>query len=107
MITHYGLFWKKEDVWWGSRGKNNEGKLLGKQGKTGEADYRNFRGVYALFADYDLVYVGQAGVGNNNTLFGRLRDHRNGELANRWNRFCWFGVEELSDKNLSNENALK
>lgn len=65
----------------------------------------NFRGqigIYALYADYDLVYVGQAGVGNQ-TLFSRIKQHRKNDLAERWNRFSWFGVlRVLNNGNLAN-----
>jgi len=50
------------------------------------------RGIYALYADYDLVYVGQTGSGNDR-LFNRLRTHRKDHLTDRWNRFSWFGTQ--------------
>ncbi len=49
-------------------------------------------GVYALYADYELVYVGQTGAGNQR-LFRRLRDHKKDHLSERWNRFSWFGTQ--------------
>lgn len=113
MITHYGLFWKKEDVFWGRR--RNPGCLLGQRNNStivatrrtskNYPDYRNFKGVYALFADYNLIYVGQAGVTSKSSLFDRLKNHRNGELANRWNRFCWFGVDDIK-ANIKGKEAL-
>jgi hypothetical protein len=54
-------------------------------------DFRDQIGIYALYADYQLVYVGQAGSGDQ-TLFSRLKQHRKNDLAGRWNRFSWFGV---------------
>lgn len=109
MITHYGLYWSKDDVFWGR--PKNPGKLLGKTnspiGRRGAPttterenakDFRDYKGVYALFSDYELVYIGQAGIGTDQTLFGRINQHRKGPLANRWQQFCWFGVEIVDNK---------
>ena len=37
------------------------------------------------------VYVGQAGSGTK-SLFGRLKDHTDDHLWNRWEYFSWFGL---------------
>jgi hypothetical protein len=63
-------------------GANMPGKLI----------FATSGGVYALYADYELVYVGQTGAGNQR-LFRRLRDHKKDHLSERWNRFSWFGTQ--------------
>lgn len=92
LIKNYGLFWKAEDVFWGKQGKS--GTLLGKSAKDGSriVNFRDQIGIYVLYADYKVVYIGQAGSGSNSKLFARLKEHRNNELAGRWNQFSWFGL---------------
>jgi hypothetical protein len=86
-------------VSWGKPGTGNTGNLLGaistaKNAKT--VDFRMQRGIYALYADYELVYVGQTGAGNDR-LFKRLKAHRNDHLSERWNRFSWFGTQWVTN----------
>ena len=69
--------------------------LLGQTNSTADPiDFREQRGVYVLYANYDLVYVGQAGAGEQR-LLTRLRNHLRDDLAGRWNRFSWFGVNRV------------
>lgn len=92
LIRTYGLFWDEGKVFWGAGSK--AGRLLGvpSNNVTAEpADFREQSGVYVLYADYDMVYVGQAGVGNAK-LFDRLKAHTRDALAERWNKFSWFGI---------------
>lgn len=106
MIQAYGLFWHVEKVFWGR--PNNAGVLLGAKSQSAKAvavDFREQRGVYALYADYELVYVGQTGAGDDR-LFKRLRTHRSDHLAERWNRFSWFGTQWITKKHkLSTDTA--
>lgn len=87
MIQTYGLHWHIEKIFWGWQ--NRLGSLRGAASRSSRAipvEFRNQRGIYALFANYDLVYVGQTGAGKNR-LFERLKYHRTDQLAERWNRF--------------------
>jgi hypothetical protein len=92
LVKNYGLFWKEENVFWGKKGKS--GTLLGKpaKGSFKKVDFRDQIGIYVLYADYKVVYIGQAGSGSTSNLFARLSKHRNNELAGRWNQFSWFGL---------------
>lgn len=105
MITHYGLFWSERDVFWGKQ--DNPGVLLGRErtplGRRGAptkaerenaADYREFVGLYCLYGEGELLYIGEAGLNTSETLFSRLRSHRKGSLAGRWDKFSWFGCKE-------------
>ena len=77
MIRSYGLHWKTENVFWGRPGMGHPGKLLGAASRSSKAhpvDFRVQRGIYALYADYELVYVGQTGSGDDR-LFKRLKSH--------------------------------
>jgi hypothetical protein len=92
MIRNIGLFWSVSDVFWG-RGKR-PGALLGvpKWSTTvAPTDFRDQVGVYALYAGYELIYIGQTGTGDQR-LLARLKQHRKDDLAFRWDRFSWFGV---------------
>jgi len=106
MIKTYGIFWKIEDVFWGRQ--KVSGSLLGARSKSNKpliVDFRDQRGIYALYADYELVYVGQTGAGDQR-LFKRLRDHLTDHVAERWNRFSWFGTQRVTQQHkLSNDIA--
>lgn len=92
MIRSFGLHWRAENIGWGRPGIS--GTLLGAASRSKRArpvDFREQRGIYALYAEYELVYVGQTGAGDDR-LFRRLRAHRRDHLAERWDRFSWFGL---------------
>ena len=99
-IKNYGLMWDRDSVRWvGTRG--NAGRLMG-QGPIGkpinaqrEVDFREQIGVYILYRNENVVYVGQAGSGNY-TLFSRLKNHLTDHLADRWDKFSWFGVRNVN-----------
>jgi hypothetical protein len=61
-------------------------------------DYRNFVGVYCLYGEGELLYIGEAGLGTERKLFDRLKAHRKGPMAGRWDRFSWFGRENCKGK---------
>jgi hypothetical protein len=92
LIHNYGLFWNEADVFWGKGSK--AGRLLGVPSKNITAlpvDFREQTGVYVLYAEYDMVYAGQVGSGNQK-LFDRLKQHTRDSLSGRWNKFSWFGL---------------
>jgi len=94
LIRNYGLFWKSEDVFWG--GGPRAGALngiLSTRLKGRVIDFRDQRGVYVLYANYDLVYVGQ---NNGPELITRLRQHQRDDLSGRWDRFSWFGLRAIN-----------
>ncbi len=100
MIQSYGLHWRTERVSWGKQ--KVAGTLLGAASRSPKArpvGFREQRGIYALYADYELVYVGQTGAGNDR-LFKRLRFHKSDHLSERWNRFSWFGTQWVTNQNL-------
>ena len=98
MINTYGLFWRADRIFWGRQ--RNPGSLLGAKTQSARAvvvDFRNQRGIYALYAEYDLVYVGQTGGGDQH-LFNRLKDHLSDHLVERWDRFSWFGTQWVTQQ---------
>jgi hypothetical protein len=94
-IESYGKWWRRDKIFWGTGGKgDNKGHLKGvaKGSKSIVVDFREQIGIYVLFnTDRDVVYVGQAGIGNKK-LFGRLSDHRTDHRRDRWTYFSWFGL---------------
>lgn len=100
LIQNYGLFWRSDSVFWG--GPRKPGALYGLLTSAKRSDAVDFRyqaGIYALYSDYELVYVGQTG-GKGQKLMARLLQHRKDDLAGRWNMFSWFGTRAVleSDK---------
>lgn len=98
MIKTYGLFWRVDNVFWGKQ--RVSAALYGvssKRKKGARVDFREQRGIYALYADYDLIYIGQVGSGNRR-LLARLTRHKKDHLAQRWNRFSWFGTRWVTKK---------
>ena len=125
MITHYGLFWSERDVFWGYQ--NNPGELLGREEgqrdqrgaptkaeiEESQKDFRGYVGLYCLYGNNKLLYIGETGLGKGSNLsnlstnlFERLRQHRKGMMAGRWDRFSWFGRESCTGQT-SVENALR
>lgn len=98
LIHSYGLHWRLDRVDWGR--PNHPGTLLGAASRSRRArhvDFRFQRGIYALYADYDLIYVGQTG-SKEDRLFHRLKCHRRDHLSERWNRFSWFGTQWVTKR---------
>jgi hypothetical protein len=92
LIKTYGEFWNPELVNW-----NNSYHLLGRRSRKGEdINVYEERGVYVLYKDYLPVYVGKADV---SSIGWRLQQHRHSwRKGPRWDRFSWFGVVGLNDK---------
>jgi len=58
-----------------------------------KANFWQMSGVYALYMNNDLIYVGQASVEN---LGDRLKHHNTkDELRHRWNSFSWYGTRSV------------
>jgi hypothetical protein len=121
VITHYGLFWSSDDVYW-SGVKGNQGHLRGKEktrlerrGRPKISEINNatsfseYAGIYCLYKDTNLIYIGEAGLANNSNLFERLKSHRSDYLADRWDKFSWFGrnMSTLSDHDKIERKPLR
>lgn len=90
-IKNYGLMWRRDLVSWGSGRK--KGQLLGRRKKV--IDFRKQIGVYVLYNENrSAIYVGQAGQGESDRLFVRLRTHTHDRLAERWR----YLIDDLSRK---------
>ena len=92
LIKTYGLRWHASRVQWS--GRNKDVGLWGVPAKQRRSKPTNFADQIAIYVLYDgeiPIYVGQSGAGNNR-LMGRLKHHRADRLADRWDRFSWFGL---------------
>ncbi|MEZ6128826.1 MAG: hypothetical protein R3C59_09100 [Planctomycetaceae bacterium] len=105
VIQTIGLYWRPDQIFWGAG--SQAGKLLGVPASSTTSnpiDFREQSGIYVLYSEFHAIYVGQAGSGNQK-LFARLKQHRTDDLAERWDRFTWFGLRRvLGNGDLSREN---
>jgi hypothetical protein len=97
LISSYGLFWKVDDTEWSQDGRKGKRRLLGHLGSKRSsiriADFWSQSGIYVLYGNYGLYYVGIAA-----ELGRRLRRHRSDKHANEWDRFSWFGFRTISQR---------
>jgi hypothetical protein len=95
IIANMGLFWRREKVLWRGNRQTGGASLMGVRAgakRSGKANFWKQAGIYALYADYHLIYVGQAGLGDKSCLGNRLKHHLRDALAGRWDMFSWFGL---------------
>ena len=99
-LKNFGIQWEREFVQWdGTRGNAGHLSGIGPIGKPKKhqvkADFREQIGIYVLYSNDKAVYVGQAGSGTQD-LYSRLKQHLTDHLADRWNKFSWFGVRKVN-----------
>lgn len=102
LVRNYGLYWASEKVHWSHQG-GTSGSLLGVPDNRVTAkptDFREQIAVYALYKNFQPVYVGQTGSAQNR-LWLRLRQHRRDHLKDRWDSFSWFGLIPVTTKGKS------
>lgn len=97
LITSYGLFWKLDETeWLSGDGHKAKHRLLGRLSKKGSrlrvADFWSQVGIYVLYGNYGLYYVGVS----SHELGKRIHDHLTDVHAGRWDRFSWFGFLEVT-----------
>jgi hypothetical protein len=102
IIQAFGMYWARNSIVWSA-----SPSLLGQQQSGAKpVNFTNQRGVYLLYDDRDVIYVGRA---TDQGLGKRLFQHTVDRLASRWNRFSWFGLwrvtqngdlEEMSPRSL-------
>ncbi len=112
LVQNYGLYWNKDLVFWGKA--NKQGTLTGVKFENGTTknkavvDFRDQIGIYVLYdIDKEIVYVGQAGSGNNNSLFDRLKQHQKDHLRNKWQFFSWFGFYKVNQNRSLKKSETK
>lgn len=105
LVGAYGTFWDRSLVDWTRHGW----RLLGRQGlRRGTlqvADFRRARGVYALYGDTGIYYVGLAGGAGG--IGARLKAHTEDDHSASWSRFSWFAFDEPSSQEIYPDGVLK
>ena len=112
IVRNMGLYWHRARVRWRGNRKVGRHRLAGRRAvakRQGEVDFWIQTGIYALYADYRLVYVGQAGLTDKSCLGTRLKQHLTDDLAGRWDMFSWFGLQSVrkTDNQVGNRGRLK
>lgn len=97
LIRSFGELWSRDAVDWEGRSMLGERKkfkvtVKNPSGRVKFCNIWNQRGIYALYRDFQLVYVGQAtsadGIG------GRLNVHvTKSRFHRQWDSFSWFSFD--------------
>lgn len=95
IIANLGLFWHRNKVLWSGDRRVGPKSLVGRRPGAKRVDFWRQGGIYALYADHHLVYVGQAGLGDKSCIGSRLKHHTRDDLADRWDMFSWFGLRKV------------
>lgn len=90
-IGAYGLFWQRDLVDFERRSWRLLGRVGENRGTIRIVDFRRARGVYVLYDDIGVYYVGLSSGANG--VGGRIRDHLGDEHADYWTRFSWFSFD--------------
>lgn len=100
IIQAFGMYWARSLIVW-----NSNPTIMGQQ-QTGAkpVNFADQRGVYLLYDDRDVIYVGRAA---DQGLGRRLYQHTVDRLASRWNRFSWFGLWRVTQDGSLAEEASK
>ncbi len=91
IIGSYGRFWDRDQVDWAARSWRLLGRRGINRGTIRLADFRRARGVYVLYNEVGVYYVGLAS--SNQGIGGRLKDHLADEHGAGWSRFSWFSFD--------------
>jgi hypothetical protein len=94
LIQAFGMYWARVNVDW----TVPKPKILGLgqyRSISLEVNFYGQHGVYLLLFGRDVVYVGRA---TDQPLGLRLRQHTTDRLNGRWDRFSWFGVDQVSEQ---------
>ena len=91
IIGAYGRFWERDQVDWGSRSWQLLGRQGLNQGTLQIADFRRARGVYVLYNEVGVYYVGLAS--GDQGIGGRLKNHLVDKHGSGWTRFSWFAFD--------------
>ena len=97
LIHAYGEYWSREAVDWKSKKISGERRKIRGTSKAKHCEVWNQRGIYALYKDFKLVYVGLA-ISKTRGIGSRLHDHcTKASKRDRWDSFSWFGIDSYDN----------
>lgn len=90
IVTSFGMFWRRHLVVWSATPK-----LWGMQqiGAT-PVDFNKQLGIYLLYDGREVIYIGRS---TDRPLGRRLFEHTTDRMAERWDRFSWFGLLPVAE----------
>jgi hypothetical protein len=97
LIRAYGEYWSRTAVDWKSKELSGQRRHYRKTSKSLESREKRCnaweqRGIYALYSDFKLIYVGMAS--SSDGIGSRLyAHHEKPRLTRRWDSFSWFGID--------------
>jgi hypothetical protein len=102
LIRSYGLFWRLDETeWLSKRHTPRPLRLLGRRGGQVSDFWRQW-GLYVMYGNYGPYYVGIS-----SQLGKRLHNHHKSERHHdKWDRFSWFGFNEIGIASDSDGIAL-
>ena len=96
LIKAYGLHWDPEQIY----GYNNQSSRISFRGfvkkgnKKHEIDFWKAKGIYALFKDFELVYIGKV---TENRLGTRIASHWR-YRKDHWDTFSFYSFSDIDFK---------
>src|SRR3954452_23515103 len=95
LVGAYGTFCDRSLIGWGAHAWRLLGRQGAQRGTLQIADFRRARGVYALYGDTGIYYVGLAAGGGG--MGGRRKAHTAAPHQWYWSRFSWFAFDGPSE----------
>jgi hypothetical protein len=103
LIRSYGEYWSRDAVVWDSKKmpgvrQHYKKNVKDKTAKVKACDAWEQRGIYALYSDFKLAYVGMANATDHGIGSRLLAHHKFARMAKRWDSFSWFGINSYDEK---------
>jgi len=92
IVTSYGWHWRRDLFKAPGRRYHVVGRI-GHGNRTKGADFGEQEGIYALYLDGQLTYVG---IAVHQSLSDRLQVHCRDSHKDDWDEFTWFGSRAIS-----------
>jgi len=96
LIKAYGLHWDPEEIY-GINGQSSKVSFRGfvkKRNKKYEIDFWNAKGIYALFKDFEIFYIGKV---TENRLGKRIESHWR-YRKEHWDTFSFYSFSDIDFK---------
>jgi len=103
LIRSFGLYWTRDAVDWESKkllGDRRHYKLTVKNptAKKRHCDVWKQHGIYALYSNFKLVYVGLANSIDEGIGSRLYSHHTKPRMQGRWDAFSWFGIDAYDNE---------